>query len=147
MLKPATVPFLIAALSGIGMAIQGTLNSVLSQKTSLLAATLVIHLIGTLSILIVIILGRIPVWHYDWHAIPWYLYLGGILSVIIIALVAVSIPRIGVANATTAIIIGQVTTAVLLDHSGFFGLTKVAWNPWQILGVLLMAGGAKLLFH
>lgn len=147
MIKPATLPFLIAALSGIGMAIQGTLNSALSQKTSLLAATLAIHLVGTFSALLVIIIARLPVGGYEWFTLPWYLYLGGVLSVLIIALVAFSIPRIGVANATTAIIIGQVSTAVVLDHLGLFGLVKVPWSPWQILGVIMMAAGAKLLFH
>lgn len=146
MLKFLTLPFLIAAISGIAMAVQGTLNAVLSQKTSLLSATLMVHLIGTVIAVLTVLIWRVPIFKHDWASVPWYLYLGGVLSVIIVGLVAVSIPKIGVANATCAIIIGQVGTAVLIDHFGWLGVEHVSWSPWQFMGLALFAAGAKLLF-
>ncbi|KLU61206.1 hypothetical protein CEB3_c24260 [Peptococcaceae bacterium CEB3] len=147
MSKYLSTPVLIAAISGITMAVQGTLNSVLAQKTSLLSATLVVHVIGSLIALAAVLVAGAPLFRLPWPSIPWYLYLGGLLSVIIISLVAVSIPKIGVANATTAIIIGQVGAAVLIDHFGWFGIQRMAWSSWQFLGLLLFAAGAKLLFR
>ncbi|KGK89723.1 hypothetical protein DP73_08790 [Desulfosporosinus sp. HMP52] len=147
MSKLLSLPFLIAAISGVAMAVQGTLNSSLSQKTSLLSATLLVHIIGTLVSLGVMLTWRAPFFSHTWSSIPWYLYLGGVLSVIIVGLVATSIPKVGVCNATTAIIIGQVSMAVLIDHFGLFGVTKVHWSPWQLLGIGLFAAGAKLLFR
>ena len=147
MSKLLTFPFLIAAISGIAMAIQGTLNSSLSQKTSLLSATLAVHIIGTLVALIAALAWRTPLLKYHWISVPWYLYLGGILSVLIVGLVAVSIPKVGVCNATTAIIIGQVSMAVLIDHFGWLGMSRLPWTPWQLVGIALFAAGAKLLFR
>lgn len=147
MSKLFSLPFLVAAISGIAMAVQGTINSSLSQKTSLLSATLIVHIIGTLVALITVLAWRTPILKYDWISVPWYLYLGGILSVLIVGLVAISIPKVGVCNATTAIIIGQVSTAVLIDHFGWFGMVRLAWTPSQLLGVALFAAGAKLLFR
>ncbi|MDQ7093943.1 DMT family transporter [Desulfosporosinus sp. PR] len=147
MSKLLSLPFVIAGISGITMAIQGTLNSLLSEKTSLLSATFVVHIIGTLIALIALLVCKIPLFKYHWLTIPWYLYLGGLLSVIIVGLVAVSIPKVGVCNATTAIIIGQVSMAVLIDHFGWFGAHRLPWNPWQLMGIFLFAAGAKLLFH
>ena len=147
MTKLLTLPFLIAAISGLAMAVQGTLNSVLAQKTSLLSATLVVHVIGSIVTVVAILVQRVPLLKHDWLAVPWYLYLGGILSVIIVGLVALSIPKIGVCNATTAIIVGQVATAVLIDHFGLFGVQAIPWSFWQIIGLALFAAGAKLLFH
>ena len=147
MTKLLTLPFIIAAISGIFMAIQGSLNSVLAQKTSLLATTLIVHLIGTLIAFMVILIKQVPILSYNWFSVPWYLYIGGILSVIIIGLVALSIPKIGVCNATTAIIIGQVGAAVLIDHFGLFGLERLPWSYWQLLGIGFFAAGAKLLFR
>jgi transporter family-2 protein len=65
----------------------------------------------------------------------------------IIYLVAASIPAVGVCNATTAIIVGQVLTAVIIDHFGGFGLNRVpcSWN--QLAGVALLAVGAKMLLR
>ncbi len=144
--KFLSMPSLIAAISGITMAVQGTLNSGLYQKTSILAATLVVHIIGTVVALLAVVVTRVPVFEYQWLSIPWYLYLGGILSVVIVGLVALSIPKIGVCNATTAIIIGQVGAALIIDHLGLLGAERLSWNPWQLLGLLLFGVGAKLLF-
>ncbi|HBP65334.1 MAG TPA: hypothetical protein DD730_13985 [Desulfosporosinus sp.] len=147
MSKLLSLPFLTAAISGIAMAIQGTINSSLSQKTSLLSATLVVHIIGTLVAFVAVLAGRDPLLKYNWLSVPWYLYLGGVLSVLIVGLVAISIPKVGVCNATTAIIIGQVSMAVLIDHFGWFGTSRLPWSSSQIFGVALFAAGAKLLFH
>ncbi|WP_407308685.1 DMT family transporter [Desulfosporosinus sp. SB140] len=147
MSKLFSLPFVVAGISGIIMAIQGTLNSLLSEKTSLLSATFIVHIIGTLIALIALLVCRIPILKYHWLTVPWYLYLGGLLSVLIVGLVAVSIPKVGVCNATTAIIIGQVSMAVLIDHFGWFGANRLPWNPWQFAGIFLFAAGAKLLFR
>ncbi len=147
MSKLFSLPFLVAAISGIAMAIQGTINSSLSQKTSLLSATLVVHIIGTLVAIVAVLAWRVPLLNNNWISVPWYLYLGGILSVLIVGLVAVSIPKIGVCNATTAIIIGQVSMAVLIDHFGWFGMSRLSWSSSQLIGIALFAAGAKLLFR
>ena len=147
MSKLISLPFLLATISGIAMAIQGTLNSSLSQKTSLLSATLVVHIIGTFVALITALAWKTPLLKHHWISVPWYLYLGGVLSVLIVGLVAVSIPKVGVCNATTAIIIGQVSMAVLIDHFGWFGMSRHSWTPSQLVGIALFAAGAKLLFR
>lgn len=147
MLKFLPLPVLLAAISGAAMAFQGTLNSQLAQKTSLLSSTLIVHIVGTVMALLTVLIWKNPIFQYKWLQIPWYLYLGGLLSVAIIALVALSISKIGVCNATTAIIIGQVGAAVVIDHFGLLGVQKITWNVWQILGLILFAGGAKLLFR
>jgi transporter family-2 protein len=147
MLKYLSIPAVLAALSGAAMALQGTLNSQLTQKTSLLSSTLAVHIIGTLAALAAVLIWKVPVLQQKWMQVPWYYYLGGLLSVAIIALVALSISKIGVCNATTAIIVGQVGAAVLIDHFGILGVQRIAWNPWQIFGLVLFAAGAKLLFR
>lgn len=147
MSKFLSFPFLVATISGIAMAIQGTINASLSQKTSLISATFVVHIVGTLVAFIVVLAWRTSFLKHPWSSIPWYLYLGGVLSVIIVGLVAVSIPKIGVCNATTAIIIGQVSMAVLIDHFGWFGMSRLPWSPWQLVGICFFAIGAKLLFR
>ena len=147
MIKWLSLPIVLAAISGAAMALQGTLNSQLSQKTSLLSSTLVVHIIGTVVALTAVLIWKAPIFQHKWTEVPWYLYLGGVLSVVIIALVALSISKIGVSNATTAIIIGQVGLAVIIDHLGLLGVQRIPWNPWQVLGLILFASGAKLLIR
>jgi transporter family-2 protein len=135
-----------AALSGVTMAVQGSLNAALSKVLGLLETTFVVHLVGLVLVAVLLFGFRLGDGQLSAYArAPWYYYLGGILGVAIIYLVTHSIPRVGVAPATTAIIIGQVLTASLIDHLGLFGLERLPFTWHRLVGTLLMAGGAWLL--
>ena len=133
---------LVAAAAGITMAVQGTLNAVLSKVVGLLEATLVVHIVGTAISLAALLTIRYGSGGLSMiKEAPWYTYLGGALGVLIVVGVAFSLPRAGVANATTAIIIGQVATAMLIDQLGLFGLERMPISWWNGLGLALLAGG------
>lgn len=141
-----TLALLLAFVSGILMAVQGALNSGLSKVIGLLETTFVVHITGT--ILIMLLLFAMKMGKGNLAAFgdaPWYVYLGGAIGVGIIYLVAASIPKVGAANATTAIIVGQVLTAIIIDHFGMFGLAQISYGWHQILGLILLAIGGKLL--
>jgi len=140
------LPLAIAALAGIIMAIQGSINSALGKIIGLWEATFIVHLVGLLLVTALLFICRIGdgcLANFS-HA-PWYTYLGGILGVLIVYGVVRTMPIIGVAPATTAIIVGQVLTASLVDHFGLFGMQKIPFSLWNVLGTLLMAGGAWLI--
>ncbi|MFI5360222.1 MAG: DMT family transporter, partial [Halanaerobiales bacterium] len=74
-----------------------------------------------------------------------YLYLGGLLGVIITYTVIISIPELGMGVATTAIVTAQVSTACLLDHLGAFGLEKVPFSWLKLIGIIFLAIGVRLM--
>ncbi|NMA55350.1 MAG: DMT family transporter [Firmicutes bacterium] len=135
----------LAATAGLVMAVQGSLNAALNKIIGLFPATLVVHIIGMFLAAGAVVLGLGRGSLAKIAAAPWYTYLGGMLNVLIIASVAVVIPRLGVASATTAIIVGQVLTALCLDHLGCFGLQRVPFTWTKLLGLALLAAGAWLL--
>lgn len=140
------LPLALALVSGVLMAVQGSLNAALSKTTGLWEATLIVHVTGAAILVIMVFLFNIGRGDAAMmFQAPWYAYLGGIASIFIIYLVAASIPSVGVANATTAIIVGQVLTATLIDGFGAFGLEKIAWGWNQLLGLAFLAIGAKIL--
>lgn len=144
----ALLPLFLALLAGITMALQGSLNTVLSKVSGLLEATFIVHLVGTVTITVVLFLcgpgvgglGKIG-------QAPWYALLGGVLSALIIYAVVASISKLGVATATTAIIAGQVSAAVIIDHFGMFGLKQIPCTWWKIAGIVLLAAGARLMLN
>lgn len=136
---------LLAALSGLLMALQGSLNSALSKTIGLLEATFVVQVVGSLTGVLLLLFGLGQGNWQKFREAPWYTYLGGIIGVAIVYLVVASISKVGVAPATTAIIVGQVTTAAVVDFFGWFGLEPVPFNLWKGVGLLLLAGGAWLL--
>ncbi len=137
---------LLALISGVLMAVQGSLNTTLSKAIGLLETTFIVHITGTILLMILLFILRMGRGNlYALPEAPWYAYLGGVIGVGIIYLVAASIPEVGVANATTAIIIGQVLTAIIIDHFGAFGLEKMPYGWSQFLGLTLLVIGGKLL--
>ncbi|MEW5761831.1 MAG: DMT family transporter [Bacillota bacterium] len=139
---------LVACLAGVTMAFQGTVNAVLGRVAGLLEATFIVHGVGLAvagALLFGLRLGDGSLLRAA-HA-PWYAYLGGVLGVLIVYGVVRAIPQVGVAPATTAIILGQVLTAALIDHVGLCGMQKIPFTWHRIAGTLLMAAGAWLLLR
>ena len=142
------IALFIAALAGVTMALQGTMNSALGKKIGLLETVFVVNLVGLTLLALMLFVFRLGSGSISaLSQVPWYLYLGGILGVIITYGVICSIPKVGVAPATTAIILGQVFTAGLIDSLGLFGMNKLPFNWCRVAGTLLMAGGAWLILR
>ncbi|MFW5981495.1 MAG: DMT family transporter [bacterium] len=135
---------IIAAIAGLTMALQGSLNSVLGKKIGIFEASFIVHFSAAIIIIILILLdigeGKLE----NWKEVPWYLYLGGVLAVIITYTVIVSIPELGVAVATTIIVAAQVTVACAIDHFGAFGLDKIPFSWYKLLGLILLVAGVRL---
>ena len=130
------------------MAVQGTINSVLGREIGLTETTFIVHATAAVLLLLLFILSSDINFEFKiLFQVPWYLYLGGIMGIIITYTVAFSIPRLGVATATTAIVAAQVTTASILDHLGVLGLEKVPFSWQRVLGIALLALGVKLLLN
>ncbi|AEF92984.1 protein of unknown function DUF606 [Desulfotomaculum nigrificans CO-1-SRB] len=137
---------IIAAVSGLTMALQGTINSALGKVVGLWETTFIVHAVGTVVVGVLVFVCHLGACDLGkWVSAPWYTYLGGVLSVLIVYMVARSIPVAGVAPATTAIIVGQVLTAGVIDHLGLFGVERIPFNWYNLLGTLMLAGGAFLL--
>ena len=73
--------------------------------------------------------------------------MGGIIGVGIVYGVIFSMTKLGAAATTTAIIIGQISMAAIIDKFGLFGLESIPFNLWKGLGIILMALSGWLLLH
>lgn len=134
-----------AALSGLAMTLQGTFNALLSKRVDLPAMVLSVHATGlALSVLVYLLSGR-PRRLSGLAEVPWYAHAGGLLGVLIILGVAYAIARTGVGLGVGVILTAQLTTAVLIDHFGWFGSQRITADGRRLLGVALMIVGAGLL--
>ena len=145
-MSPKILALVIALAAGISMAIQGSINTKLGQVIGNWEAILVVNVVGLATILILLFVFSVG--KGDLSRItqgPWYSVLGGSVGVLIVWGVVVSIPKLGVAVATTSIIVGQTLTALIIDHFGLFGLSSVPFTWLKGLGLVLLAVGAGLL--
>ena len=139
------IALIVAALAGMTMAVQGAMNAGLSGSTGLWGMAFFVHASGlvlaTVGLFVAGQAGKLGAVLRAPVANVW----GGVLGVLIIYAVARSIPKVGAGPATTAIIVGQVITAFLIDHFGLFGLDDLPLTWLRPVGLGFLAIGAYLL--
>jgi len=141
----------VLLLSGIGViaggliAIQSVLNASLGQRAGNLGAVLLLTFVSTGG-LILLIIGFPST--ASFKNLPgfseWFLYLGGILGIAILAAPILLVPRIGTTTTLITIILGQTIMALLIDQFGMFASPKVEISIARVIGVILVAAGAYL---
>jgi bacterial/archaeal transporter family-2 protein len=139
------VPALIAILlGGFAIAAQAPLNGALGRTLgAALPAATVSFGVGFVLLLGLSYatvgnpfgrLGAVPVWQWA----------GGILGAYYVWSVIWGVPSLGVVTAMAALILGQMTGALILDALGAFGVPVQSISPTRILAVVLVAAGVVL---
>ena len=142
------VTWLLIVAGGVAGALQAPINTTLARHTGPIPASLVSFTVGALTMLVLTLFtlrgqgisglaGGIAA------APPWSL-VGGICGAVVVTAVLVGTGSIGV-NATLSLMTGiQLIAALLIDAVGFgtVGPIPIRWP--QVVGVLLMIVGMKL---
>lgn len=139
-------PLLVAALAGASMAVQGTLNAILGRKAGSFEASFIVHVIGAAILGVILLSGLSDGGLRRLGEAPWYSFLGGPLSVLIIWGVLTSVGRVGVAAANTAIVATQIVAALILDILGASG-QKFSFGWTKALGAVAFIAGVYLLLR
>ncbi|MGN6032651.1 MAG: DMT family transporter [Thermomicrobiales bacterium] len=79
------------------------------------------------------------------RGLPWYLLVTGALSIPYLIAAAWAGQRIGLGVYLAAVVTGQLTTSVLLDQLGAFGLTQRPIDPLRAAGVVVLIAGVVLI--
>jgi transporter family-2 protein len=139
------VLFLAGLIAGGLIAIQSVLNATMGERIGALGSMLLITLIS-----IATLLGLVALFPgmANFRRLPglseWYLYVGGVMGIAILSTPILLIPRIGTAATLTALVVGQLALAVLVDHFGWLGTPRVEVSWVRLLGVALLFVGAFL---
>lgn len=131
------------------MSFQGAFNAALSKRVGLLTNSLVVHGLGVIVTALIVAVGlAIARYHATQSSafgqVPWFGYLGGVLSVGIIAGVAFAFPRTGAGLGVAVIVSAQLIAALLLDHFGWFEMERIPADWLRLLGATLLIVGTRL---
>ncbi len=136
----------VGGLSGLLMAVQGAMNAGAAKTIGLWEASFVVHSLGTVVSVAALLLAQKGLGGLQHIGeAPWYFYLGGPVGVAIVYAVMVAVNRVGMVNATTAIVAAQLLTAAVVDHFGLFAAEQISFRWFKIIGVVLIAIGARIL--
>jgi transporter family-2 protein len=148
-LNPATLVALAVALAtGIALGIQATTNSWLGTLVGPLSTGLLVIIAGGVLSALVFLLFMNKLTEAGWATIRRAqpgIILAGALAVVAIAGTAYALPRTGIAAGVSAIILGQMVVAVVVDSTGWGAARQIALTPTRIAGLALLALATWLL--
>jgi len=132
---------LVALGMGTALAVQGATNGTLAGRIGLSGAVLVNATF--------VFAGALTMWLCTRRGVateppsPWWLYVGGVYGLFIIAGAAFAFPRLGAGPTTALMIAAQLATALVLDHLGL-PAGKIAVTPVRLAGTVFLVVGAIL---
>lgn len=135
----------LCAIGGLAGAIQAAVMGELGERVGVAPA-----LAFAVGVSLVCALGLLLVWEQSFSGMraaaqqPWWLWLGGVMSLFIVLSITLATPRIGVAATIGIVIAGNLVAAALIDQYGLFGQEQVAITGLRMLGLALLAAGAAL---
>lgn len=141
------LPYMAAALViGAMLSAQPAMNAVLARALgSAYGAAAVSHTVALVSILLVVaVIGAGTVTPQTVGAVPWWIYLAGVIGMIFVASGIVIAPVTGALVFFVCIIAGQLIGSVLADHFGAFGLEVREISLMRIFGIGLVLCGALI---
>ncbi len=137
---------MLGLAGGVALASQAGINAQLRQYVhSPYQAAFFSFLVGTLILGVVVLMqtGARPQLQ-ELTAVPYWLWIGGLLGAFGVSVAIILAPRLGAVNLTIVIVCGQLLAALVLDHFGWLGFEKHAINWQRISGVILVIAGLVL---
>ena len=136
--------------AGAAVATQIAINAHLGAVTgsALWAANIsfaVSMIAGLVALGAAIVLGGIPLPNPAVWTAPSWIWLGGLGGATYVLLAILLTHRLGAAVLSAAGIVGQLSTSLLIDHYGWFGVPVHRISPMRLMGVVLLTLGVVLL--
>ena len=129
--------------SGVGIPLMAAMNAGLGARIGVPASVTALLLCGALASAVVIpFTGGVSM--KALQAAPAWLYLGGLAVVFYIFSVTALGPKIGIGTAILCVLLGQIFSAALIDHFGWFGAPRSPIDLKKLIGLVLMVAGLWL---
>ncbi len=126
---------------GIQVAVMGRFGGRIGVVEALVVATSIQLLLGVC--VLVAVRGGIGHLTSFTKAPPW-MWLGGLMGLIVVLAITVAQPRIGAAATIGILIAGQLVMGAVIDRFGLFGVEQVGISWPRAAGMILLAAGAAL---
>lgn len=135
----------LTLLSGIIITIMTSFNALLSNWCSTYLATLLIHLTGLSTFVVLLKLQRKKI--YFRNHLPFLLYSGGIIGILTVIFNVISVNFLGISLITALGLLGQLITSIILEQTGWLCSLKkqMTYKKWASLIVVLAGIGVMLL--
>jgi len=136
---------LISLAAGVAGSIQVAVMGRFGDRIGTLQALAFSTVVTTAIALVVLLIARRSLGGFaDAVRSPPWMWLGGVMGVLIVFTITLVQPRFGTFATVAIFIVAQIGAGVAIDRFGWFGVERVGLEWTRVLGVVLLASGAVL---
>lgn len=134
---------LIAMIGGLAVTVQGQMMGLMDRNIGTLESIFITYAIGG------VLIGLIMLFYRggnlgQWQQLPWWVFISGVLGLVIVGSIGYSIGQLGVVSAFILITAVQFIAGALIDHFGLLGAQVRPLDTSKILGISAMMLGIWL---
>ena len=138
-------PALLAVVAGLAGSVQVAVMARLGDRVGVFGALAFATMITAVAGAVLLVLVKQSLDGYSAAARqPVWLWVGGLLSLLIVLTITYSGSRIGITATVAILIAGQLAMGTVIDRFGWFGAEKIPLGWTRLLGIALLAAGAAL---
>ena len=135
----------LCVVAGVAGAIQVALMSQLGARISIAGALAFATLLTAVAAFLILVVAKRSVSAYlDAFHQPWWILMGGLMSLLIVFTITYAGRRIGTAPTLGILIAGQLVMGAAIDRWGLLGSERVALHWPRIVGIVLLGAGSAL---
>ncbi|WP_061708137.1 DMT family transporter [Pseudenterobacter timonensis] len=128
---------LLAIIGGSLLSVQAAINGQLGSQVGVLKTAFLTFSVGAIITALLIFFFETP------HTatlldVPKWQLIGALFGVPYILIMVLAVQRIGTAVATVAVIFGQLSMSMLIDHFGWLHNEEIAFNPTRAAAVICL---------
>jgi bacterial/archaeal transporter family-2 protein len=137
---------LVAVIGGVAVTMQAQFMGLMDRHLGTVESVFITYGSGALAVGVVMLLlrgGNLRAW----STLPWYVFLAGVVGLLIVGAIGYSVPRLGLVPALTLIVAAQFIAAAVLDHYGWLGAAVRPLDTDRALGILVLLLGVWLIIR
>ncbi|MGG0726733.1 DMT family transporter [Bacillus paramycoides] len=129
----------LSVFIGALIAIMIPLNGILSEIIGNYTASVVIHLVGLVAVVIVLIINKNKILFEK--GIPLYLYSAGAIGVFTVLFSNICFSALGASITIALSLLGQSIASIVIDHYGLLGMKVAKFEKKKLIGLLFISSG------
>lgn len=139
------VIIVLAILSGMALSAQAAINGQLGERVGVIQSALLTFGVGTVVTALLIFFFE-PAYDATLLTVPKWQLVGALFGIVYMIVMVAAVPRVGVAIATVATILGQMIMSLVIDTQGWLGNMPITLNPWRVAAMLCIAGALLCIY-
>lgn len=135
--------YALSMFIGFCIAAMVAANGGLTNSYGVYLASVLIHAVGLVAVIIVQLLRREPL--RPRQRLPFFYFLGGAVGVATTVFNNLAFGKISISAIVALGLLGQSIASVVIDHFGLFGMPKRNFNKKKLIGLVFLAAGITVM--